>query len=93
MVLRGYMALNQIIINDRFSIPTVGELIDELYGSRRFSKLLRYGYNQIRMNEEDIYKTAFMTNEGHYDCLVIPFGLINTPASFQVTRNQFLNIS
>ena len=79
-----YRLLNAQTVRDRFPTPTAGDLISRTRGAKLFSKIdLHSGFHQLRMREEDIHKTAFVTPNGHYEWVCAPFGLSATPSAFQ----------
>ena len=85
----GYWGLNEVTIKNKYPLPMINDLFDQLQGAKVFSKIdLRSGYHQFKIQEKDIPKTAFTTRYRLYEYTVMSFGLANTPAYFMSTMNK-----
>ena len=84
-----YRELNKLTMKNRYPLPRIDDLFDQLQGKTVFSKIdLRSGYHQLQIKDEDIPKTAFRTRYGHYEFMVMSFGLTNAPAEFMDIINR-----
>jgi hypothetical protein len=84
-----YRTLNDVTVKNKYPLPRIEDLFDQMRGARVFSKIdLRSGYHQMRIRPSDIPKTAFSTRYGLYEFTVVSFGLTNAPAYFMDLKNK-----
>jgi hypothetical protein len=84
-----FRQLNKVTVNNKYHLSRINDLFDQLKNARIFSNIdLRLGYHQVSIKEEDIRKTSFQTKYGHYEFIVVPFGLSNAPTIFMCLMND-----
>jgi len=88
-LVQDYRMLNDMTVKNKYPLPLISELVNQLRGARYFTKLdIRWGFNNVRIKEGDEWKAAFRTNRGLFEPLVMFFGLTNSPATFQTMMNE-----
>ena len=88
----GGLQLNKMTIKNRYPLPRIDDLFDQPRGAMVFSKIYLWsGYHQVRIKDEDIFKTTFRTRYGYYEFVVMPFGLTNAPTVFMCLMNNVMH--
>ena len=91
-LVQDYWALNAMTVKNKYPLPLIFKLINKLRGAKYFTKLaVWWGFNNVRMKEQDEWKAAFQTNQGLFEPLVMFFGLCNSPATFQTMMDDILD--
>ena len=89
MLCIDYKYMNKVTMKNKYPLPRINDLFYQMRGAKVFSNIdLRSGYHQVRIKDEDIHKTTFRTRYGHYDIVVVPFGLTNAPITFMCLMNS-----
>ena len=84
-----YRQLNKFSVKNKYPFPRIDDLFDQMRGAKVFSNIdLIFGYHQVRIKDEDIHKKTFRTRYGHYEFVVVPFGITNAPATFMCLMNS-----
>ena len=88
-----YMQLNKMTVKNKYPLSRNDDVFDQLKGTSVFSKIdLRFGYHQLRIKDTNVHKTTFRTRYGHYEFLVMPFGLKNAPTAFLDFMNHVFRL-
>ena len=86
-----YRQLNKVTVKNKYPLLRIDDLFDQMRGAKVFSKIdLRLGYHHVRIKDEDIHQKTLITRYGHYEFVVVPFGLTNAPATFMCVMNSVL---
>ena len=84
-----YRQLNKVMVKHKYRLPRIDDIFDQMRGEKVFSKIdLRSGYHEVRIKDEYIYKRTLRTRYGHYEFVVVPFGLTSVPATFMCLMNS-----
>ena len=91
MLCIDYQALNKIIVRNKYPIPQINDLLDQLKGAKYFSKIdMKFGYHQVPIEPTNVWKTTFKSKEDLFEWLIMPFGLTNAPTNFRRLMDEIL---